>query len=360
MSRKPRLVLHVGGHKTGTSSLQYFLRRHREAARRLGVRFADFRADPDGAEKGHSQLARAAASGRPAQRAQGRAFVGRCLDAAEGADLTLISSKELNRYDAVRRDAEGFRGQREFAADYMNGTPRYWRRRARQLARIAGLLDPFEVEVWTSLRRPDAFCMSMYQQFVKVRWYAGTAREFAALNHALFDYPRLVGQWADAFPRVRIFVYEDAARRPAGVTGAYLEALGLGDLVPEAQRAGGTNRSLHPYVTEFLRLTNYLPLDKPALRAALAERVDRSGWPDARSLVALGVSDREAFNARWREGCEALRRAHAVPTPGRDTLFDWEVRDDRPVFEGLDMARFEAMARQLGMQPRLLPRPADA
>ncbi len=279
-----------------------------------------------------------------------------CLGDADGARLTFLTNEEANRYVAVREGREGFEGQADLVLDYLAGSPRYWAARARMIGRLSEILDGFDVEIWITLRRPDAFCMSLHQQFVKMRAYVGTVGQFAESGRDLFDYARSVGQWADAFGQVRLFVYEDAARGPAGVTGAYLDALGLGELIPDARRMGATNRSLHPYVTEFLRLTNYLELDKPALREALRSRLDPSGWPEARSLVTLDVAAREAFNARWREGCEALRRRHGVPTPGRDTLFDWEVRDDRPVFEGLDMAVFEAMARQLDLQRKLLPR----
>ena len=351
MTGKPRLVLHVGAHKTGTSSLQRVLRLHREDAARLGVIAPAFGVDPFEQEQGHEQFVRDAASGRPGQRDRARAFVHRRLEEAPGGALTLLTAEAANRFVVAQKGAEGFAGQRAFAADYERGTPRYWRRRARFVARLARMLEPFDVEIWMTLRRPDSFCMSMYQQVVRMRRYTGTAAAFAASSHALFDYGRLVRQWARAFGRVRVFVHEDAARGPAGVAGAYLEALGLGTLVEEAERLGPANESMHPYVTEFLRRTNHLELDKRALLPALASRLDRTGWPGARTWALLDAGAREAFNAARRDDCEALRRAHGVPTPGRGTLFDWEVRDARPVFDGLDDARLGAMARQVGLPP---------
>lgn len=64
MADKPRLVLHVGGHKTGTSSLQRFVRERREDVLSRGVHVPAFGPGPPGEEQGHVQFFRHVASAR--------------------------------------------------------------------------------------------------------------------------------------------------------------------------------------------------------------------------------------------------------------------------------------------------------
>lgn len=359
MNEGRRLVLHVGGHKTGTSSFQRFLRRDAATLSERGVLLPSLGKDAQGRERSHRILAEGIASGRQRERARARAFL-ESVAADPGERLTLLTNEEFNRFVAAEDGAHGVEGQRRFVQDYMDGTERYWDRRALFVRRVADLLEPFDVEVWVTLRRPDRFCMSMYQQFVKVRHYVGSARDFAALNHALFDYERQVAQWAEHFDRVRVFVFEDALDRPARMTGALLEALGLSDLEGQAAELGSVNTALHPYVTDLLRFTNHLPLDKAAIREAAKARLDRSGWPPVRALAVLDRETRAAVNDRYRAGCERIGRRFDVPMPGRDTMFDWTIEDDREVFEGLDLDAMEGMLRELALQPQTIGGPSGA
>ena len=148
-----------------------------------------------------------------------------------GIHTAVISSEELNRFVAGEEGQGGLRAQRAMLRDYHRGTERYWTARMAFLRRLRDAFDR-PPEVWITLRRPDRFCMSMYQQVVRNRPYIDPIEVFAASGFALFDYERQLDQWHEVFGSVRIFVYEDAMRRP----GRHRRRL------PRGPRRGGPRR----------------------------------------------------------------------------------------------------------------------
>ena len=344
-----RVVLHVGSHKTGTSTLQKFLRDNRALAENQGVRFLKGMTKRDGSEHTHNVLASFLASGAPKQIQRARDCLQTGLEPAAGLHTLFASSEEFNRFVLGRDGKIDMQAQADFMSNYMAGDDIYWDRRARFLDRVAATLDGQDVEVWITLRRPDNFCMSMYQQVVRNRAYVGTIEEFAASNFTLFQYRRLLDQWAERF-KVRVFVYEDMMRDYGSAATPYLEALGLGALSPQAEQVPRVNTASHPHVIEFLRRTNYFPLDKKVLRERLGRLSAKAqDWSPAKSTVLLSPTAREAFNTRFAEDCAQIRERFSVPTPGRETLFDTKVDDDRPVYPGMSQETFERIARDLGL-----------
>lgn len=186
LSHPPRVVLHVGSHKTGTSTLQKFLRENRALAEKHGVRFLKGITNRNGREHIHSVLAGFLASGSPKQVERAQDCLQAGLNAAGEVHTLFVSSEELNRFVLGRDGQVDIPAQADFIPNYMAGDEIYWDRRAQFIDRIAETLDGQDVEVWITLRRPDNFCMSMYQQMVRNRAYVRTIDEFAASNFALF------------------------------------------------------------------------------------------------------------------------------------------------------------------------------
>lgn len=350
----PRVILHVGSHKTGTSTLQKFLRENRPEVEGHGVRFLKGWSKAEGGEQSHNVLATHLASGAPRQNARARACIAEGLDDL-GAGTLLISSEEFNRFVLGREGRPDIHAQTDFVRHYLAGDETYWAQRALFIDRVAEVFSGCRVEIWATLRRPDNFCMSMYQQTVRNRAYVGTMNDFAASNFALFQYRRLLEQWARHFP-VRVFVYEDLLRAHGDLTLAFLDALGLEALRARAETAPRVNTASHPHVIEFLRRTNYFPLDKAALRRKLGKVASgMREWPPAKGVVAMPPDRRHAFNDRFASDCAAIREAYAVTTPGRETLFDGEIDDERPVYPGMDQETYERLARAVGLVDPVFP-----
>lgn len=350
---RSRTILHVGGHKTGTSSMQAAFREGRDALRDAGIAFPEL-TKSDGGAQSHSEAALALTSGKPKHVAAATTRLA-AARAAHEVPVTLFSSEELNRFVAAEDGVAGYPGQQALLNDYLGGTERYWARRAVYLERLRAAFGDPPPEIWITLRRQDSFAMSMYQQSVKNRRYVGLVREFAASNFALFDYERILDQWAAAFGTVRVFVYEDAANEEAGLIGTYLRALGAPDLartIPQKR----INTSAHPHVVEFLRRSNYYPVDRKELRVAISRwmRAHRAALGTER-YVLLSTEERRAMLERFAAANARIRTRYGIETPGRTTLFPTITDDPRPVYPGLDDALFDVIARGAALAGPLYP-----
>jgi hypothetical protein len=189
MIRKPRLVLHIGMHKTGSTSLQRFFVRNRILLRALGIHYpkatgADGRRLPkhndiflavshEMAHKGapHPTLGPSAARIREVER---HLHPGR---------VTLLS-------------AEGLSGQKPGFAKA-----------------LAPLAEAADVRVVCFLRRQDDWIKSFYKQMVLSREVRETRTfdEFLALprTHRHLDYAKILRWWANAFgsENIRVLIY---------------------------------------------------------------------------------------------------------------------------------------------------------
>lgn len=205
----PRLIIHIGMHKTGSSSIQRFLSRNRIALRAFGVLYPPSRGADGRRQSKHNALFTAisheADTGRPHPQLGPSADIVRALGdriAASGAGAAVLS-------------AEGLSGERP---DFAQA--------------LAPLADRFEARIVVFLRRPDLWVESFYRQMVmseEVR----EARPLSAFLEAPetlahLDYERILGWWADRFGaaalRVGRFAPERDRRPP---TTLFLKAAGL-------------------------------------------------------------------------------------------------------------------------------------
>lgn len=205
---KQRLVLHIGMHKTGSTSIQHYLSRNRRLLRLLGVDYPESRGADGRPQPKHAALFDAisheADFGRP------HPVFG---SASAMVDALALRIERAGRPLAVI-SAEGLSGPKpEFA-------------RA-----LKPLGKRFDTTVVIFLRRPDLWVESFHRQMVMSRQVRETRplREFIASPDILrhLDFGAILDGWIAAFGeaamRRRVFAPESVDWRPVDV---FLKAAG--------------------------------------------------------------------------------------------------------------------------------------
>jgi len=192
-----RIDLHIGTHKTGTSTIQQWLDRNQTALLRQGILYP--------------------LSGRPrrvpdAQHALAWSLRGIFDQRFDDHWPTLL--KEIEKSDAGHAiiSSEDF----DFATD-------------EQVRRIREVLEKHDVRIVVYLRNPRAFLTSAFTQQVKssTRW-SGTPRQFLEKNLHRCNYPLLLNRWANMFGKSqvqpRLF---DGVDRRGGLLADFAAATGI-------------------------------------------------------------------------------------------------------------------------------------
>lgn len=204
---KKRLILHIGMHKTGTSSVQRYFSRNRAVLRRMGVCYPKS-IGADG-ERQPKHTAIFDAISHEADFGVYHSVLGSSVDCIEQAAAEIEASP--GRLGVL--SAEGLSGERPVFA-----------------AAMAGLADRFETTVVVFVRRQDHWVESFYKQMVLSREVCETRgfHEFveAASTRRHMDYAQIIGWWRDAFEDVRVVGFHPGG--PARPLKRLMEIAGLG------------------------------------------------------------------------------------------------------------------------------------
>lgn len=204
---KKRLVLHIGMHKTGTSSVQRYFSRNRAVLRRMGVCYPK----SIGAS-GERQPKHAAIFDAISHEADFGAHHPVLGPAAELLDQTAGEIEAAPGQLGVL-SAEGLSGERPVFA-----------------AALADLAARFDTTVVIVVRRQDHWVESFYKQMVLSREVRETRsfHEFvqAASTRRHMDYARIIDWWRDAFEDVRVVGFHAAG--PARPLMRLVKIAGLG------------------------------------------------------------------------------------------------------------------------------------
>lgn len=300
---RTRLVLHIGLHKTATSTIQLALRTHMLKLARLGIVYP--RICPSGT---HHGLVKAWVPqlgpeyDLPGGPAAGWARIVR--EFAGCGRTVVLSSEEFSRVAAGP---------------------------AAHLAELRGYLDAFdEVEVLCVLRGQIGFAQSVYLQISRHSpppapgFLAGTAIRKGIAGGLVADFALLHARLARAFDpaRIRYLCYDTAAREPGSVPGAFFRALG----VPAAEVPGLAVPAVN--------------ISKPALAVWAANTLTRDG-PGPQALVRLAAQALDEIYGPGRRSClfsrdEAARLAEHFNA--RNAAFADIVRRIQPGFAVADLA----------------------
>lgn len=334
MSAKPRLFLHIGTHKTGTTSIQRFCANNTEALAKAGIYYPSFEIGGYPTHYAHHMLAHATA---------GRNDV---MDLWHVERFLSLVRSRMTRDQACLISAEPYYRHRLPQADGRQSFGLY-------IDRVAQTYADFDVTVLVMLRRQDLFLESLYAEHVLATDYTGTIMEFAQSRQGMLDYNGRLGNWSDSFGAENVWVrtFEPSLLK-GPVERSFVEWLGVTWTNAFKIRGDRHNVSLPRAFVEFKRAMNGADgLDRAAnnvLRGWIEEysRSDVGADVPALGKYYLTPGQRTELMARYADDNRAVAQRYL----GRDELFAVPIDADIDKYPGdlqLSEADVLAMARPL-------------
>jgi hypothetical protein len=295
------LYLHVGVHRTATTSIQRFMRANFNPLLAKGYLY-------------------------PFGVARHTAVVGRLR-------YGMISAADFAQDLLRRMEARGDHVQSAVISDEDMSS-------VEDFSAFAGLTRYFDVKVVVSLRRQDLWLESWYLQNVKWQWNPSlshlTFAEFYDRRAEFFwiDYAARLAQYEALFGAgcIRAGVFEEADM-PDGPIDAFLRMIGIVDQSGFGEKLH-SNSSLSPLASEFMR---HLPLDEvETLDRRLFERacmaVD-AGLVKNGSKLIMAYDQRLAVQAEYAAGNKVAAQRYLK----RDVLFAEPLPDPRAQFANTEL-----------------------
>jgi hypothetical protein len=291
------LYLHIGTHRTATTSIQAFLHANSDALLRRGYFY------PYGVRR-HLELVNQIFSGEQAVSDVCDTIQGRADSRRSEIHSVILSDEDI----CMRRD----------------------------LSVLAQFRERFDVKVIFALRRQDIWLESWYFQNIKWQWQPALAHctfdEFMEMRERFhwIDYDRYLRHLEGLFGRENVLpiVFEKESM-PKGPIAKFCRTAGIEDLEGFG-KVPHNNSSRSPEMAEFMR---HLPLDQASVpvRNALVsacERVDRTvlGSNGRRSKQLLDFDRRAMVLKHFAAGNHAVAQRYF----DRDALFQAPLptRDD--------------------------------
>ena len=324
-----RVLLHIGTHKTATTHLQQTLKRNRDELSKAGISYPSLRLIDAGDSAGHHRLAHDLASDDAARWDAVSKFYNLAKSNSQGGTL-LLSSEGFYRHKLRRSDAEGA-----------------WEQRANYLDRVRDTFGE-DCEIVMVIRRPDNFCLSVYQESTKKTSKTITFDDYASRSALLFDYNRQAELLSSRFTKVHMLVFEDLVAT-GNAPEAFLNALGLeitGLNMVELPRA---NEGLHTLLVEFKRLMNCFGLshDQSAILVRALQNAQKNKAFEflETPMSFLDFDERQSFCARYADGLQSIKSKFF---PDRtQSLFPEIKRKDETKFDGLSPKNYEEILAYL-------------
>lgn len=298
-------ILHVGLHKTGTTTLQKTLKQSRAALSKVGFHYPSLRAIGEKDMAGHHALGRLLAEDHETHGPRLQTFVAEQVSQMRAEETLFLSTESFFRYTI--RDHAGL--------NHLGARRRY----VEEMVRTFGA----DCEILLTVRRPDSFAMSVYQEAIKKTSQTRTIQDYAASTQIL-NVGDNIDLFAEHFAKVHILVFEELIRDDRGLAAAVLDGINIDSGENLTVSKGALNVSLHPYLVEYKRLMNHAKLDREG-SAALVEELGRlqETLPCLREKVALlSLEERQA-----------ILNKRAADTAKIATYLNREIGDVFPVLE---------------------------
>ena len=282
------LYIHIGAHRTATTSVQKFLQTNFVKLQRRGY-FHPYNAGR------HVAL-------------MNKIFSGEVPVAEVAADITRRADSKAYALHSVVLSDEDICMRRDLSV-------------------LAQLREHFDVKIVFALRRQDLWLESWYLQNVKWQWNPSLAHltfaEFLERREEFFwiHYEAYLRHVEDLFGRDNVLLYAfDKAQMPQGPVAAFCDAIGLTEregLSP----APHTNTSMSPAMSEFMRvmpLDEIQPVQRKFFELACAQ-VDktRRQQHSRESNLLMDAETRARILDIYAPGNAAVAREYF----GRETLF---------------------------------------
>jgi hypothetical protein len=219
------IILHVGIHKTGTTTLQEHIRRHSEEFSAQGLHYAPLDKLVSGGAKAHHHFAHFLAQ-----------------DEISQADMVFLKSGLHHTMESIEDGQTMFISSEAFYRHTVKEKNSYLLGRELYLQRVAQVLEGFDVTVVVVLRRPEDYIRSLYQEAIlqahkpkeQISSFASFRRR--ELGRSL-SFGSNVSMLKQIFPKVKVLLYEDLVGG-GNICNSFFGALGFGlGNAPPAQSA---------------------------------------------------------------------------------------------------------------------------
>jgi hypothetical protein len=300
-----KLLLHIGTHKTATTSIQHFCTLNRSALRERGYFY------PRNNKSAYvaNFLASHLAYGREAEVA--RYLRKARKDAARAGCHTVVIS------------AESFYAMTSSFVD-IPGRSRddYWANEQRLIENLRSCCNDFEVKILSYLRPQDEFASSLYNQLIKnVVGIDYDYESFIKHMHSMFDYDRQFSRWEKTFGAERVHLRNFLTHQDRIIEDFCEAGLGGEYLRDAAARQFFSNTRLTRDVLEVKRIFNRTRPDRSlAYVAARAFSTISDDMPDQPGYQVFATADdRRRHFSVFEDGNVSLVDRHklaAIPTVG--------------------------------------------
>lgn len=236
-------ILHVGLHKTGTTTLQKTLKQSRIALSKAGFHYPSLRVLGEKDMAGHHALGRLLAEDCELHGPRLSEFVSDLTSNAKEGDTLFLSTESFFRYTIQPREG----------GSHIDARRRY----VEEMAKAFG----GDCEVLLTVRRPDNFAASVYQESIKKTSQTRTVVEYAHGTNIL-NISDNINVFMEFFSGIKIVVFEEVISDPRGLAAGLLDRIGFAprDLLTISDNV--LNVSLHPYLVEYKRLMNYSGMNR--------------------------------------------------------------------------------------------------
>jgi hypothetical protein len=192
------IYIHIGSHKTGTTSIQRYLSRHRGTLANQGIWYPHISELLSSKKNSasHLNIARSLERGK-----RGRLYSE--ADLREMFRALVVKSKN---YDSTILSAEafwriGFLKPLEDIDERDEYEIRTWKSKADSIARIRSLLgDTAHVRIVAALRERSAYLQSSYSEFILATQWKRNIKAFLHYTQHVSDYKRQLEAWQTQFP----------------------------------------------------------------------------------------------------------------------------------------------------------------
>lgn len=338
-----KLWLHIGTHKTGTTTLQRFFQLNRQGLGELGIEYPTAGSYYYADEASQSLLAHSLRGERPA-------YIRRQVSFSREQCVADIRRDIANSpHPQVLVSSEHF-SQAATAEDV---------RAIRQV--FDGLVSSIGIIVY--LRRQDSRMESGYNQRTKsgmntqtLAHWASQHLRVAPTNHFLYD--QKLDLFASEFGRenITVRVFERQQLHPQGLIHDFMAAIGVHDL-SGLTIAPAENESLPVEVVEAMRCATALIPDAPA-RRRLCRLIGSSRLQgiDTGRYSMLDEPLRARINDFFRSSNERVAREYLARADGR--LFLEPESSPLPVYPGMSPEKLGHILAQVLLQLESASRPA--
>ena len=284
-----RLIIHIGTHKTGTTSIQRTLDLNRKKLLNRGIRYPDYAAIGHRTHYAHLGVVNALAGEQhKISQEQARWYFQHIAATLDEAELTLLSAESLYRHHAKHGDRSG------------RDPESYWKARGQFVGEFRDLVGPAEIVI--VVRRQCDFAESMYQEHVKVTRYTKSFEDFLREFWFHFEYCDQIKLWQKYFGDVKVIKFDDIKGK--AITRRFLLRAGLKP--GRFEEAGIVNVGIAPDIVLFKRWLNdsYLSKDqmKDVLQLISETPTERLPLPDGPRHLFAGNEHRSRYQDKFSDG----------------------------------------------------------